>query len=194
MLNGVTLWLEGEDALHVRYFTLRAVDPACSRVVVDVVCHPGGAVSNWAAGAQPGSQIGLMGPGGGSVPRGRSPLLLAGDETALPAIARIMEECGSEVRGVAVIALPDGVRANAYLPESALLILPLPSWRFDRDVAAMLSILADERFDYAWFGGEHSVAQPVRAVFKGTYGLGKGQQLSVSYWRRGKIGDARREE
>jgi NADPH-dependent ferric siderophore reductase len=190
--NGVTRWPGGEDALHVRYFTLRRVDVAAGRVVVDVHRHPGGAVSDWAAAAQPGERIGLMGPGGGSAPRVRGRLLLAGDETALPAIARILEELGPQAEGTAVVALPEGVPPDAYLPAGRMRVVAVPAARFD---AAVIEVLRGvEAPAYAWFGGEHRTAQAVRALFKGEWRLGKGAQVSVTYWRRGVAGDARREE
>jgi NADPH-dependent ferric siderophore reductase len=191
--NGITRWPEGEDALHVRYFTIRHVDPASGCVAVDVLRHPGGAVSDWAAAAVPGEEIGLMGPGGGLAPLRRAPLLLAGDETALPAIARILEMQAQDAHGDVVVALPDGVAPEAYLPPTRFRLHVLDAARFDATVVDAVRALRGRGFTQAWFAGEHATAQTMRAVFRGEFGLGKGAQFSASYWRRGVAGDARGE-
>lgn len=87
-------------------------------VVVDFVLHlePGltGPASRWAARAVPGDELILIGPrrgrtdGGGIeyAPGEASGVLLAGDETAAPAIARILEDAPSSLVGTAFIEVP----------------------------------------------------------------------------------------
>src|SRR5690606_14755609 len=58
--------------------------------------------SAWAAQAAIGQQIGLSGPGGRTA-QPAAWMLLAGDETALPAIARIGESLPADTRGVVLI-------------------------------------------------------------------------------------------
>ncbi len=192
--NGVTRWPEGPDRLHVRYFTLRALRPEAGEVDIDVVQHPGGMISDWALKAQAGERIGVMGPGGGQAPAQKDGLLLAGDETALPAIARILEACGPDASGHLVVAFPADSDPDSYLPSTSLKIHSLPPQRFRAEVLPLIQkVGSEERIANAWFGGEYTNAQALRQVFKQELGLGKGQQLSVAYWREGVRGDARRE-
>ncbi len=192
--NGVTRWPDGRDSLHVRYFTFRAVRPESGEVDIDVVQHSGGVISDWALNAAPGERIGVMGPGGGQPPAEQQGLLIAGDETALPAIARILETCGQEASGTIVIAFPDDIEPSRYLPPSCLKVVPLAPHLFRQDVASVVQeIGAEHRVENAWFGGEYTNAQALRKIFKQELGLSQGKQLSVAYWREGLRGDAKRE-
>ncbi|CAH1650884.1 Fe(3+)-hydroxamate ABC transporter permease FhuB [Hyphomicrobiales bacterium] len=74
-----------------RVYTIRAIDHARKELAIDVVLHDDSVGSNWARNAEPGDRAGLLGPGGGDVIPADW-YLLCGDETALPAIARIAAE------------------------------------------------------------------------------------------------------
>ena len=83
-----------------------------------------GPASRWANAAQHGDELLILGPrrdrgdwGGIEFrPGDARTVLLAGDETAAPAIARILEDAGRELRGVAFIEVPEG---GDILPISA---------------------------------------------------------------------------
>lgn len=89
-----------------------------TEVVVDFVLHlrPGhtGPASRWASTAAIGDEVLLIGPRrgrrdhGGSEyePGAATSVLLAGDETAAPAIARILEDSPAGTRGIAFIEVP----------------------------------------------------------------------------------------
>ncbi|MBB3610903.1 siderophore-interacting protein [Rhizobium sp. BK602] len=88
--DGRIHWPKGDDALIIRAYTIRSIDRVRGEMNIDFVVHEGDNVpgASWAMTARPGDRAGLIGPSGGSVPTARK-LILAGDETALPAIARI---------------------------------------------------------------------------------------------------------
>ncbi len=189
--NGVTRWPDGPDRLHVRYFTIRALRPELHEVDIDVVQHAGGMISDWASKATKGDRIGVMGPGGGAIPVQRDGLLFAGDETALPAIARILEGLGADAQGNVVVAWPGGANVSDYLPPSPLKVTTLPRDSFRAGIADVVRKMgAEATVRYGWFGGEHDNAQALRQIFKQEFRLGKGEQLSVAYWRDGVRGDA----
>lgn len=87
-------------------------------ILVDFVLHlePGlsGPASLWANAAAVGDEILLIGPRRGRddrsgiefAPGQASSVLLAGDETAAPAIARILEDSPADARGIAFIEVP----------------------------------------------------------------------------------------
>ena len=99
-----------------RTYTVRAVRPERREVDIVFVGHgDGGPASAWAAQAAPGDEIVLIGPDelspGRTVgidwrPGEVETLLLAGDETAAPAIASILESLPSDATGVALIEVP----------------------------------------------------------------------------------------
>jgi NADPH-dependent ferric siderophore reductase len=76
-----------------RTYTVRTWDPAQRELTVDFVVHGDeGLAGPWAARAQPGETVRFLGPGGGYAPeQGADWHLLAGDESALPAIAAALE-------------------------------------------------------------------------------------------------------
>ncbi|AUA14967.1 SIP domain-containing protein [Streptomyces sp. SID8382] len=76
-----------------RTYTVRAWDPAARELTVDFVTHGDeGLAGPWATRVQPGEEIHFMGPGGAYAPSPEAGWhLLAGDESALPAIAAALE-------------------------------------------------------------------------------------------------------
>ena len=88
-----------------RTYTIRAFDREANEMAIDFVIHGDeGLAGPWAARAQPGEQISLMGPGGAWAPSADADAhLLVGDESAIPAIAAALD------------ALPDDARASVFL-------------------------------------------------------------------------------
>ncbi|MBE7955814.1 siderophore-interacting protein [Microbacterium oxydans] len=99
---------------------LRVDDETGTEVDVDFVLHlePGltGPASLWASQAAVGQELYLVGPrrgvdvdahgGAEFAPGTAASVVLAGDETAAPAIARILEDAPRDLRGVAFIEVP----------------------------------------------------------------------------------------
>lgn len=122
-----------ETRPDMRTYTVRAFRPEVAELDVDVVLHgigPDGVVGEhagpaaaWAARAVPGDELLLLGPdrpGTGRMwgvewapPVEADTLFLAGDETAVPAIAAILEKMPDDRRVVAVLEVPE---AADFLP------------------------------------------------------------------------------
>jgi NADPH-dependent ferric siderophore reductase len=116
-------WLDipEEERGHMRTYTVREVrgSGVGTRLVVDLVLHlehgasgPGG---RWAAGARVGDRLVLIAPRKGEAfggiefaPGTARHLLLAGDETAVPAISAILECLPEGSRGTAFLEVPVG--------------------------------------------------------------------------------------
>jgi NADPH-dependent ferric siderophore reductase len=93
----------------VRTMTVRRADPAVREIVVDIAVHgEHGAAGRWAATAQPGQPAYLMGPSGAYAPDPAADWhLLAGDETALPAISVALEALPANAVGQVFIETAD---------------------------------------------------------------------------------------
>ncbi|MER5778335.1 siderophore-interacting protein [Streptomyces sp. NPDC002039] len=79
-------------------------DPEAGEIDFDFVNHAGGVASSWAQAAKPGDVTWIAGPKmSHGHPEGADWLLAIGDETALPAIARWLEE------------MPEGTRARVFV-------------------------------------------------------------------------------
>lgn len=121
--DGRIAWPEGEDELVVRVYTIRAVDAARGEVWIDFLQHPAPGVStpgaDFARDAQPGDIAALIGPGAGHLPTAQS-ILLIGDESALPAIARIAAEVPAGTQLQAIIEVQDKAEEQ-QLPTNGVL-------------------------------------------------------------------------
>lgn len=106
----------------IRTYTVRAVRPRRCELDIDFVLHgDAGPASRWATHAAPGHRAVVVGPNaacpgptGGqewAPPAGATRLLLAGDETAAPAIAAIAESLSGDVRATVLLEVPE--RADA---------------------------------------------------------------------------------
>lgn len=193
------IWPEGEDTLKTRVYTVRSVDPAAGRMAVDVVLHmPPGAGCRWARTAQPGDRVGLLGPGGGEIPSVGWVLAL-GDESALPAIARSLEEMGPEARGEVFVEVdgpadelplikPDGLRLR-WLHRAGR-----PAGTTSLLVDAARSVIWPGGPDvFVWAAAEFNAFKDIRQFCRKERGLKKNQHLVVAYWRRGLSQDAEAE-
>ena len=94
-----------DERPRTRTYTVRRWDAASVELTIDVVVHgDAGVAGPWAARARPGDEVSLLGPGGAYEPDPDADWhLLAGDESALPAIAAAAER------------LPAGARAHVFL-------------------------------------------------------------------------------
>lgn len=119
-----TTWAERpvEQRGHMRTYTVRRVlgEGAATRLVVDVVLHGAGEDhgepgpgSTWAARAAVGDEVILLAPRRGLpyggiewAPGEARQLLLVGDETALPAVAAILEQLDPSATGAAFVEVP----------------------------------------------------------------------------------------
>lgn len=101
----------------VRTYTVRAVRPHLRELDVDFALHgDGGPASRWAAAACPGQRVVVIGPDSrhtGPVlglewrpPADAGHLLLAGDETAVPAISAIAERLTGEPKATILLEVP----------------------------------------------------------------------------------------
>jgi iron complex transport system ATP-binding protein len=112
-------WRELPDERRhpVRTYTARSVRPHRRELDVDIVLHGDhGPASRWASQAKVGDELVVLGPNAdASGPHGgvdfippvrTEQFLIAGDETALPAIANILERLPADARGEALIEMP----------------------------------------------------------------------------------------
>ena len=186
--DGATSWPEGSEALHRKYYTVRTTRDEGLTIDIDIVCHDKGRVSDWAKVSEAGDVFGMLGPSGFDAElfkashdndtSGRD-IIIAGDMTALPVIARILE-INHTASLKAWVACPSQKDADDYFGSGKVKAIP-PNF-FD---ASIEDILRRERPPWrAWFAGEFETAQRLRNLFKDKWGLLKRQQLSVAYWRK----------
>jgi NADPH-dependent ferric siderophore reductase len=189
--DGRVVWPVGAHGVALRSYTARRQDPARGEVEIDFVLHGDGPAAAWAAAAAPGALLGVAGGGDLGV-RPAARLLLAGDETALPAISRILAEAAPGTTGLALVevagpeeeqplAVPAGVtvrwlhRGGTPPGESTLLA----------DAVAALEPPGEDDV-FAWVGAESAAVRVIRADLRSRWGLGRAQHHAIGYWRRGR--------
>ncbi len=90
--QGNEFLLPGGERPVIRTFTPPLRDADASEMELWVVVHEGGAASSWAVTAAPGDPAAVSGPGRGYTIDVEAPaFVLAGDETAIPAIGQLLE-------------------------------------------------------------------------------------------------------
>jgi NADPH-dependent ferric siderophore reductase len=194
--------LPPEKKPSVRTITVRQVDVAVRQIALDIVVHgEHGVAGAWAATAQPGQVIYLMGPGGAYTPDPAADWhLLAGDESALPAIATALEALPANAIGKAFIEVAgpeDQIPLTA--PESVQVNWIYRGGRADLvsdDRAGDFAPLIEAVTTTLWLPGQvhvfiHGEAQVVmhnlRPFIRKDRGVEKKWASSISgYWRRGR--------
>ncbi|MBV1933389.1 MAG: siderophore-interacting protein [Parvibaculaceae bacterium] len=179
--DGTTKWARGKDELSNRVFTIRYI--SATHLTFDLISHPKGEAIDWIRNVQSGDEVLVTGPGGGYFPPSDKWLLMGGDETALPALARILENLPTDAAGHVVIETAGREsRLSINHPKNVKL-----EW-VDKDSTPKGELLnrlsailpPEDTPTYGWFAGELSQAQTMRKHFKSF--LDKKQQLSVAYW------------
>ncbi|WP_348767980.1 siderophore-interacting protein [uncultured Salinisphaera sp.] len=172
-----------------RTYSVRYFDASRQRLYVDFVLHgDDGPASAWALRARVGDTIGVAGPGGPSpmlAPAQR--VLLAGDITALPAIAALLESLPAHVSGHAIVQLP----ADADRPELDYAASVTIDWlraphvdHADTPMVQALKALAPPSEPVAaWVAGENASVLAMRAHLRDVWGLARQQIYAVPYWK-----------
>ncbi len=194
--------LPPEKKPSVRTITVRKVDAAAHQIALDIVTHgEHGVAGVWAATAQPGQVIYLMGPGGAYTPDPAADWhLLAGDESALPAIATALEALPANAIGKAFIEVagPDDI-ISLTAPEGVQVSWVYRGGRADMvsdDRAGNFAPLIEAVTTTLWLPGQvhvfiHGEAQVVmhnlRPYIRKERGVETKWASSISgYWRRGR--------
>lgn len=182
----------GVERPVTRDYTPRRFDPTRGELALDFVVHGHGPAASWAAQAAPGQWLGIAGPRGSRVPRAPLPwMLLAGDETALPAIARWIEELPPTTTQLIVRVEVDNPAHHLPLPTRPGLDL---QWLYrdgsdpedDQRLARALAALAlPDQPGYAWIASESAQMRAARALLMAERGFTRHTLHGAGYWKRG---------
>lgn len=174
--DGQTLWPKGAAMLHRPAYTVRHIDAGAGWLETDIFIHDGGRVCEFARSAASGTEVGLTGPGGGGAATGAN-LLIGGDETAYPALARSLEAAAPGARGECHLF---GARADYPLPvHRGIRVIHAPGGE-----AALADRLRREgiRADRVWLATERSRLAPLKTVIADDPGIDKARAHLAAYW------------
>ena len=174
----------------MRDYTPRAFDPTTNRLTLDFVTGHGGPATEWAMAARPGATLGVGGPRGSFVvPTDYADHVLIGDETALPAIARRLEELPPQARAHAVIEVgtfADRIALDSPARATVTWAMRDGAPRGESQALLMAAETAlagvDPTDAYVWIAAEATAAKALRARAL-DLGFSPKAMKAAGYWR-----------
>ncbi|MFD2416130.1 siderophore-interacting protein [Amycolatopsis pigmentata] len=188
-----------------RSYTVRAHDPGTSTVTVDFVLHGDsgeGPATRWARSARPGDTLGMFGPSdmfARTVPLSASLaeadwVLMAGDETTLPAIGTMIESLPDGVRVLAYVEVADAAEEQRFDTRGEVTLRWLhrdgiPAGHSDLLTNAVTEAEFPAGSVFAWLGGEAGTVRALRRYLVGDRKIDKTAIDFTGYWRAGLTQD-----
>ncbi|MGW0853933.1 SIP domain-containing protein [Streptomyces sp. NPDC002690] len=191
-----------------RVYTVRRWDPTTGELDVDFVKHGVGAGTTWAYRSRPGDRVHLSGPSTSKAyPAGADWLLVAGDDTALPAIGRLLDELPSDARAQVFVEIAE----DAHRQELRELPGVEVTWlvragakagtakagtaKAGTAKAGTASLLTEAVRGaqwwpgqaFAWVAGEHTAVRDIRRHLVEDRGVPKEDIDFAGYWRRSEV-------
>jgi NADPH-dependent ferric siderophore reductase len=183
----------GEQPMMSRDYTPRHYDAAAGTLDVEFVIHDAGPATRWAMQASPGQTLRIGGPRGSFIiPTTFDWHLLIGDETALPAIARRLNELPAGTRAVVIAEVDTPADQIRFETEADASI----TWAHrDGAAAGSTDVLAKALKAaqlpggdyYAWVACESLTAKALRAQLITEHGANRKWMRAAGYWRRGAV-------
>ena len=197
-------WYEAYGAIPeperpwMRSYTLRWHDQRRHTIDIDFVLHDdAGPATRWAQSAKPGDTLGMFGPSSTfarPVPISASIaaadwLLLAGDETALPAIGTLIESLPAGARAVAYVEVRDRAEEQRFDTRDEVTV----HWLHRGDTPAgdsglLIDAVRGAEFPpgavFAWLAGEAGTVRELRRELVGERGVDRRSIEFSGYWRR----------
>ena len=164
-----------------RYYTVRGL--RSDELVLDVVIHELGLVTEWVERGCVGDLVTISEPKGSfAMPDDAAWLLLVGDLTAIPAIARIVETVQTPTRIWAEV--PDAELKAGYLPEGAEVTWLENSEDGTSRLAEVVETLDwPEGEGYFWMAGESAQMRAIRRHLMRERKLPATAYDVMGYWR-----------
>ncbi|MCU1721230.1 siderophore-interacting protein [Pseudomonas sp. 5P_5.1_Bac1] len=167
----------------MREYTPRRIDLANNELDLDFVLHGDGPASTWAAQAAPGQKLNIAGPRGSLVvPDIFDSYLLVGDETAIPAIGRRLEELSAGRKVLVLVEIEDAQERQPLPSKAEVEVI----W-IERHKQNVLDVLAEVSLPpgelYAWVALEKGLTRKAKALLLEEKGVSEDRLKAAAYWR-----------
>lgn len=168
-----------------RDYTPRRVDIEAGEMDLDFVLHGHGPASDWARGATPGDVLWVVGPKSSLVlPTDLDWMVLAGDETALPAIGRFLDErpFAGPVHIVVTVSASSAQQPLAVSSGDTIeWVLASPTDGATLE-SAVRTAVPREGVGFVWAAAESRALLPVRRFLRREHRLPKERMSITGYW------------
>lgn len=173
-----------------RDYTPRRFDRQSRSLVLDFAIHDAGPATRWALDARPGSTLTVAGPRGSAVITGMRAWVLVGDETALPAIGRRIEEAGADEAITAIVTVA-GPQEEQVFETAANVKLDWVHRSLSKatDASGVIAVLEKVTLEpetFVWIAAEASVARAVRHYLTEKRRHPLNWLKAAGYWTLGK--------
>ena len=182
-IDARNLGRDGGARPTMREYTPRRIDLVNNQLDIDFVLHGDGPASTWAAQAAPGQTLDIAGPRASLVvPDIFDSYLLIGDETAIPAIARRLEELPASRKVLAVIEIEDAQEQQPLETQAQLEVIWVQRHQQDLlEVVKGLSLPGGQL--YAWVALEKSLTRKTKRLLIDEKGVKEDLIKAAAYWR-----------
>lgn len=167
-----------------RDYTPRHFDAQARQLTLEFALHGPGVASQWARQAQPGQRLWVAGPRGSMVvPLDHDWHLLAGDDSALPAIHRRLEELPPGSQALVLVHLADAADQRKFNTAAALQLQWCSSAAQWLDALRRLQLPPGEGF--AWCAGESRLMAQARELLLHHHRHPRHAMKVAAYWKPG---------
>ena len=171
--------------LIARDYTPRRFDEETGELTIDFVLHETGPATQWAAQARRGQSLGMGGPKASHRPSDFfTRHLLIGDDTALPAIGRILEELPPHHRAVVVLDTRETDKTYTLQSHGRVDIFRCAP---EQDLTGLLRLVvlpAAEKLN-VWIAAEIDQVRALRDHLINEEAIPRSRIRAAGYWRRG---------
>ncbi|HEU5476076.1 MAG TPA: siderophore-interacting protein [Actinophytocola sp.] len=179
---------------RTRTYTVRRHDPATGEIDFDFVLHgEHGLASAWAQRVRPGDPLIFVGPSPAYRPDPEAEVfLLAGDETAVPAIAAILPALPAGARARVLLEVADAAEEQPLPAGTEVTWLHRdgrPAGRTDLLERAVRAVDLPAGATEAWVAGERSAVLAVRRHLLDERRFPRHRVRPTTYWRHGQSGN-----
>ena len=178
---------DGTGGQIMRDYTPRRFDVTAGWLEIDFALHDAGPATRWALQARVGDEAEIGGPRGSQVIGGPiAEWLLIGDETALPSIARRIEDLPPGTPVTSIVAIPQEADRHEIATAADHRVIWV-SRSDPSDPAPLLAALAEVPLrpsQFVWIAAEAAVARAVRDAVLAR-GVSPDWLRAAGYWLAG---------
>jgi NADPH-dependent ferric siderophore reductase len=174
--------LGGGTRPTMREYTPRRIDLVANELDIDFVLHGDGPASTWAEQAAPGQTLNIAGPRASLVvPDIFDSYLLIGDETAIPAIGRRLEELPAGRQVLAVIQIEDEQERQPLSSKAQVEVIWVRRQQEDL-LAQVKNLTLPQGRLYAWVALEKGLTRQAKTLLL-EKGVAEDALKAAAYWR-----------